>query len=270
MPVFVSKPQTGPAIRSKRVCTEGWDCMQGDGQLARSGGSSLDEESRIREIYARRRTEVNRRLYSFFNKGNLLRIQELERGILAVLERYDRQPLDQQRILEIGCGTGYWLREFIKWGARPEKLVGVDLLRDRIEEARSLCPSNVTLYCQSATKLCLPDATFDLVLQSTVFTSIGDIGTKQQIALEMVRVLKPNGLILWYDFLVDNPRNPDVRGVKKKEVLQLFPKCEIELRRITLAPPVARFIALYSQVAFCLLGKFPSLCTHYLGVIRPR
>ncbi|MDI6792500.1 MAG: hypothetical protein QME81_06490 [bacterium] len=45
---------------------------------------------------------------------------------------------------------------------------------------------------------------------------------RQRIASEMLRVLKPDG-ILWYDFHMDNPKNTDVKGVKKKEVKQLFP-----------------------------------------------
>jgi hypothetical protein len=35
----------------------------------------------------------------------------------------------------------------------------------------------------------------------------------------MVRVLKPEGLILWYYYHVNNPSNPDVRGVKCREIL---------------------------------------------------
>ena len=35
---------------------------------------------------------------------------------------------------------------------------------------------------------------------------------KQAVAEEMLRVLKPQGLILWYDYHVNNPWNKDVRG----------------------------------------------------------
>lgn len=56
-------------------------------------------------------------------------------------------------ILEVGCGTGYWLREFIKWGAQPENVAGVDLLYDHITEAKHLCPDAVRLDCGNAEKL---------------------------------------------------------------------------------------------------------------------
>src|SRR5207245_4975939 len=102
----------------------------------------------------------------------------------------------------------------------------------------------------------------------TAFTSILDSRMKRTIASEMVRVLKPHGLILWYDYHVNNPRNPDVRGVKKQEIHQLFPGCRIALERITLAPPLVRLLAPYSWLACCLLEGIPFLCTHYLGVIQ--
>ena len=34
----------------------------------------------------------------------------------------------------------------------------------------------------------------------------------------MIGRLAPGGGVLWYDFTVNNPRNPDVRGVPMKRV----------------------------------------------------
>jgi len=95
-----------------------------------------------------------------------------------------------------------------------------------------------------------------------------DHGMKQQIAAEMLRVVKREGLILWYDFHVNNPRNPDVLGVKKREIFRLFPGCQIQLRPITLPPPLVRLLAPYSWLACYVLARIPFLCTHYLGVIQ--
>jgi ubiquinone/menaquinone biosynthesis C-methylase UbiE len=227
--------------------------------------SARVEEARIRAVYAKRQADAR---YSWFSPGYLFMVQERERRVLALLKRYACSPLAGKRMLEIGCGTGYWLREFIKWGARPENITGVDLIPDRVAEARRLCPGAVRVECSSAAKLLFVDATFDLVLQSTVFTSVLDPAMKQQIASEMLRVVKGDGFILWYDYHVNNPWNPDVRAVKKQEIYQLFPSCGIELRRITLAPPLARWLAPHSRGLASLLEKIPWLCTHYLGVIR--
>lgn len=226
------------------------------------------EVSRIRAVYTRRKKSVPRERYSCFDPGHLFMTQERERRTLALLVDYGCKLLDTKLILEVGCGTGHWIREFIKWGARPENIVAVDLLGDRIAEARQLCPVGVRLQCGDAAKLDFPNDAFDLVLQSTVFTSILDSGLKRQIAFEMVRVVKSEGLILWYDFYINNPSNPYVRGVGNREIYQLFPGCQIDLQRITLAPPLARLLAPYSWMVCYLLERIPLLCTHYLGVIR--
>jgi ubiquinone/menaquinone biosynthesis C-methylase UbiE len=104
----------------------------------------------------------------------------------------------------------------VKWGALPTNLVGVDLLPERVAEARALCPSGVRIEVGSAAKLDFPDGSFDLVLQSTVCTSVVDTQLKRQVAAEMQRVVKDDGLVLWYDYSVNNPWNPDVQGIRKK------------------------------------------------------
>jgi ubiquinone/menaquinone biosynthesis C-methylase UbiE len=223
------------------------------------------EEARIREAYARRQGGS---IYSLFNPGHLLLVQERERRVLRLLERYGYDDLDSRQILEVGCGKGYWLRDFVKWGARPENIVGIDLLADCISEARRLCPEDIRLKCGNVVELDFLDGTFDLVLQSTVFSSILDPRMKLQIASEILRVVKPTGLILWYDYHINNQKNPDVQAVKKGEIYHLFSGCKIELQRITLAPPLARLLAPYSWLACSLLERIPWLCTHYLGTIR--
>jgi ubiquinone/menaquinone biosynthesis C-methylase UbiE len=224
------------------------------------------EEARIRTAYGRRNESDAR--YSWFSPGNEFMSQDRERRLIGSLRKNGFVGLEKKLILEVGCGTGQWLRDFIKWGARPESITGIDLLQERIARARDLCPKGVHVQCASATALPFLDERFDLVLQSTVFTSILDQAVKQQIANEMMRVVKRDGIILWYDYHVNNPRNSDVRGVKRREIYQLFPNCRIDLERITLAPPLARALAPYSYLACYLLEKLPPLCTHYLGLIR--
>src|SRR5213594_4758960 len=147
--------------------------------------SERAEEARIRAAYAKRQGDDAR--YSWFSPGHLFIVQERERRLLALLHRYGFAPLSSKRILEVGCGTGYWLREFIKWGARPENMTGIDLLVDRVAEARYVCPEAVNIVYGNAAALAFPDATFDLVVQSTVFTSVLDAMMKQQMASEMLR-----------------------------------------------------------------------------------
>jgi ubiquinone/menaquinone biosynthesis C-methylase UbiE len=225
------------------------------------------EVARIRKAYARRR-QGHPATYSFLNPSHVLQIQERDSELLFVLSRHGVDRLDAKTFLEIGCGTGYWLRAFLQWGALPENVFGIDLLPERLEQARKLCPHGVSLQCGSAASLDLPDTSFDIVLQSTVFSSILDPRMKQRVAAEMLRVVKPGGFVLWYDFFLDNPRNPDVRGIRKREIRRLFPGCQIHIRRITLAPPIARLVGRYSPLLYALLSRTKILCTHYLSLIR--
>ena len=230
-------------------------------------GINMTETVRIKEAYARRKETVPEKLYSYFNQTHLFITHGRERAILNLLDRYGMNPLENKVILDLGCGGGGILRDFIKYGARPRNLYGIDLLPDRISEAKRLSP-NIDFRCGNAEDLPYENENFDIVMQFTVFTSILDKRMKQRIASEMLRVLKSDGIILWYDYHVNNPKNPDVRGVKKKEIYALFPDCRIELRRITLAPPLTRLLASHSWMLCYMLEKIPLLCTHYAGVIR--
>src|SRR5262245_33299627 len=140
--------------------------------MVHSLDSAGAEEARIRAAYAKR-DEADVR-YSWFSPGYQFMVQQRERRLLTLLRRYDCENLAAKKILEVGCGTGQWLRDFIKWGARPENLTGIDLLPERVSRARRLCPPSVRIECASASALPFSDRTFDLVLQSTMFTSILD------------------------------------------------------------------------------------------------
>jgi len=96
--------------------------------------STRIEEARIRAVYAKR--QGNDARYSWSSPGHLFLVQERERQLLTSLQRHGFTLLDTYKILEIGCGTGYWLRAFITWGARPEHMIGIDLFVDRVAEAR--------------------------------------------------------------------------------------------------------------------------------------
>jgi SAM-dependent methyltransferase len=229
-----------------------------------------EERARVAAAYTRYEgTGAEATLYSRFNVPHLFILQEIERRMLDALRRTGHTSLHDARILEVGCGTGQWLRQLIVWGAQPENVAGVDLLAHRVEEARRLCPAGVALHAGSAGALPHESASFDVVLQVTLFTSVLDAAERARIAHEMVRVVKPQGLILWYDFRVDNPRNPDVRGVPAHEVRALFPDCRVELERLTLAPPITRALVPRARVLASLLARVPLLCSHLLGVITP-
>ena len=90
-----------------------------------------------------------------------------------MLERHGFASLSEVRILDVGCGSGGESR-MARDGADPTRMRGIDLLAERIAEARRLSP-NIEFVSGTAEALPYEDASFDLVMQMTVFTSILDM-----------------------------------------------------------------------------------------------
>ncbi len=227
----------------------------------------MDDLDRLRIEYARRAKDPRYRdWYSPFNPANIFLTQERDREIARLLLQYADGDLAARRVLDVGCGSGSELAKFMGYGAAAKNLFGVDLIGERLAEARDRY-ENLHFSCGNGTALPYPDGAFDLVLQFTVFTSILDGEIRRRIASEMLRVLSPRGFILWYDYRL-NPTNPQTRGVEKAEIASLFPDCDILYRRVTLAPPLARLVAPRSWFLCATLGLFSPLKTHYLAAIR--
>lgn len=221
----------------------------------------MSEADRILEELRRREREVPADFYSLDRPANRFLRQGQERALRKALEEIG--PLAGKRVLEVGCGSGNWL-EMLQGAA---SLSGIDLDPGRAASAAARFPG-ADIRSGDASRLPWESGSFDAVLQSTVFSSILDPGMRRAVASEMLRVLAPDGAILWYDFFVDNPSNPHVRGVGRREIEALFPGCRVALRRATLAPPLARRIVPVSWKLAALLESLRVLDTHYFGVIR--
>lgn len=229
----------------------------------------MGEADRIIREYARREVEIPDDRYSPTSRAELYMTQSKERAAVLLLERSGSLPLPGRRALEVGCGTAPWLATFESWGARQANLAGIDLLPEPVERARERL-SGADLKVGDATALPWDDGSFDIVVQSTVFTSILDGDMRHAVAAEMARVLAPGGTMLWFDFFVNNPRNPNVSGVRRPELARLFPSFELTTRRIILAPPLSRRIARVSWLATEALEALRLLNTHYMAALRRR
>lgn len=225
------------------------------------------EVERLRQVYAAYETdEQSRAHWDTKNPGNRAILRQRKQMLRHLLEDAGFLPLTGRRILDIGCGSGAVLAGLTTWGAEADHLYGVDLLAERIEAAQRRFPG---CHFQQANAEALPfdDATFDLVLLFTVFTSILDEAMARNVAGEVQRVLKPGGGVVWYDFRYDNPRNPNVRGMPKTQIKQRFPGWRTDLCTTTLLPPLARRLGRLTSVFYPALAAFPFLRTHYIGLL---
>jgi len=228
---------------------------------------STAELERIQIEYERRKREIPADRYSWIRPVNRLSHSQVWRAAITALAGQGKFPFNDLSALDIGCGMGSWLVEFVQWGASPDRVAGIDLMPYRTAEARRSLPQS-DIRTGDASQLPWEDATFDVVSQFGVFTSVLDSEMRRRMAAEMLRVVKPDGVILWYDFAYDNPQNANVRGMKAREVRDLFAGCQISLERITLAPPIARRVVPVSWILALMLEKLPFLRTHLLGTIR--
>lgn len=221
----------------------------------------MDEAQRIQKAYAKRDMLGKKVAWSLFNTASLFINQQREKDILRILTLLGITNLYYKKFLDLGCGNGSCLRDFIRYGAKPENCYGIDLLANRIEEANKVSP-NIHFQCGNAENLPYENDFFDIVLCYTVFSSIFDRSMRYNIVKEMLRVLRPRGVILFYDFNIKKPSNLDTRGIKKREILESFQGCKIVLKRVTLAPPITRTLAPHSILLCYILEKLKFLNTH--------
>lgn len=230
----------------------------------------MSDPTRIEDVFAERdATSAVRERYTFFNAGHLHALHERERHLLALLEKhgFGASRLPNCRTLAVGCGAGAELLDLVRYGVPARNVCGVDLTWERARSAK-MRGEGLGIVHGSGASLPYRIGTFDLVSQFTVLTSVLDPGLRRAIAAEMLRVLKPDGAIVWYDFWANNPANKSVRGIRAAEIRELFPGCQYDLRRVTLPPPLTRRLAPVSWLLADMLSRVPGLQTFYVGVVR--
>ena len=233
----------------------------------RDGGDAdgAAETDAVVARYARRPASDR---YSLLRPEVWQTVHERQRAMLRLFARPGFGELATLKLLEVGCGAGGNLLELLRMGFAPQHLAGAELLPERLAQARHVLPDAVRLWAGDASRLDIAPASLDIVFQSTVFSSLLDDAFQQHLAQAMWRWVAPGGGVLWYDFTVDNPRNPDVRGVPMRRLRALFPKALVSHCRLTLAPPVARAVCRLHPALYPVFNALPLLRTHVLAWLQ--
>jgi ubiquinone/menaquinone biosynthesis C-methylase UbiE len=102
-----------------------------------------------------------------------------------------------QRVLDVGCGTGYVLRRLAARLPQASEFLGVDAAAKMIEVARSASPDErLTFVRGRAERLPAGDSAYDMVVTTTSF----DHWTDQAAGIrECARVLAPGGTLVLTD-----------------------------------------------------------------------
>ncbi len=221
----------------------------------------MEETERIKSSYEKRRNNAVGQNENAIFIENVVNEREI---IYSRIIKENFIETDKVNFIEIGAGEGANIDFFRSLGIKDENIFAAELLQERAQKLRKKYP-RITVVEGDALQLNFEN-TFDIVFQSLVFTSILDADFKQKLAAKMSSMLKPEGIILWYDFKFNNPSNNDVKGVGKEEIRKLFPHAtEITFFNVTLAPPIGRRVgSMYEFVN----SFFPFLRTHLIAVIK--
>jgi ubiquinone/menaquinone biosynthesis C-methylase UbiE len=113
-------------------------------------------------------------------------------GSMALLDK----PLGEQALLDIGCGTGTFLK-VVK--DKVGSVAGLEYNDGMIGEARKLLGDNCKLVQGSADSLPFPDASFDVCTMNQVlhhFPNSDNYAFSLRAFKEINRVLKPSGVFV--------------------------------------------------------------------------
>ncbi len=222
------------------------------------------EQDRINGVYNSYKNDRKfRRKWTERNYGNKCIGNERRKTLIKLINK-QIVDLEKSKILEIGCASGGIAKLFIELGAKEDNIHGIDIRSQFVEGAKIALP-NATFSTMDARKLEFPDNSFEIVITFTLFSSIKDNKIKEQIASEIYRVLKHDGILCYYDFRYNNPFNKHVKRIRKSEIRKLFPDLKGELKLITLIPLFVRKLGKFNRILYPVLSTFPFLRTHYIG-----
>ena len=220
----------------------------------------------IRATYRRYDAEGRSRLWDPGNPGYAWMMRDREAALTDLIRR--SLPERGGHVLDLGAGDGGLATVVRRAGMPIQRWVGVDLDPAAMAAARVAIPWG-DFFEASADRLPFGNAAFDVVVASTLFSSLPARGLEEGVAGEIARVLRPGGWLVWYDIRYGNPANRAVHGVGRGHLRSLFPDWTMELASMTLLPPVARRLGTLTQVLYGPLHALPFLRSHLVGRLQP-
>jgi ubiquinone/menaquinone biosynthesis C-methylase UbiE len=182
------------------------------------------------------------------------------------MERSAGTGLRTGSVLDVGCGSGWFLEALVEHGADPGRLQGVDLLDGRIAEARRRLPDS-RFELADARRLPFPESRFDTVLMLTLLSSLPDRPSVASALTEARRVLAPGGTLLVYEQRVPNPLNRHTIFISRRMLSSALGGDPEELR-LTVLPPLARRLGGRTDRLYPRLARIGPLLTHRLSIHR--
>ena len=227
----------------------------------------LTEQERINAVYRTWLAEERSAMYAW-HRPDIIEQDAAKRRVLgALLAQAFGPDLGKLRVVDVGCGSGGFLRQLVDWGADPCRLAGTEYQEQRLVLARMRSAPGIRWHLGDL-DFAAPGS-IDLVAANTVFSSILEADARAALAARMWRSVAPGGWCMLFDFRYNNPRNPNVRRVSRSELRRMWPASESRYRTLLLAPPIARRLAGAPRMVAELLATFaPPLRSHFIYMVR--
>jgi ubiquinone/menaquinone biosynthesis C-methylase UbiE len=240
--------------------TDGSRRPAGDADRARASSS---ERERLGEFYG---SADFRERHDPTRAGNRYISLTRHAAILDAVRRLCRET-SARSYLEVGCGPGDELARIARADAGLAQVIGVEILLEELSGSKAVQP-RMAVACADGAALPFRDASFDIVAQYMMLSSVPDPHRRATLGREMLRVLRPGGRIVSLDLRY--PRLPP-RGrvaVGRRSLRAIFPGLRVESSTHVLLPPLARLLAPWSARLCDLLGRVPFLRTYRLAVLK--
>lgn len=204
--------------------------------------------------------------WTLFKPLALFYRHQLELALTRALRR-EGVALEGKRLLEDGCERGNLLRQLVELGASPGRCVGLDRDIEALRDGRARAAAAVRFVCGDAAALPFHARSFDVVVQSLLFSSLPPGKARERAAAEVERVLADGAVLVWYDF-VERAKEGLPRGLELDEVRELFPGWRLAAYKFGL-----RFRWVHFLVNKCLwlaqtLASLGVARSHYVIIMR--
>ncbi len=239
---------------------------RGAPEAAAEGGHEDSGGRRVADVYAGYAgSRAAARRWDAANPGNVAIRSEL---VQAVWSLAGPELAAARDVLDVGCGSGWWLAELAADGRIRAGLHGLDLLDQRAQAARERLGQRAQIARGDARGLPYDDASFDVVSLFTVLSSLTGPTDIKRVLRQAARVLRPAGVLLVWEPRVPNPLNRHTRLVSQALIRSELGAASYQARTTTVVPAVARRLGSRTPSVYLRLSQVGALRTHRLTAAR--
>ena len=190
-------------------------------------------------------------------------MSERERVGEVVFELAGPTLLSAARILDVGCGSGWWLERLASDASVSAELEGLELLPERRAAAAGRAPG-ATITLGDARRLPYGNRRFDVVTMFTTLSSLASVSDALAAFGEALRVVGPSGVVLVWEPRFPNPLNRDTLSIPGGMLREAAGGSRVAVRTTTVMPPLARRLGSRTDRLYPRLARVGLLRSHRL------